>query len=169
MNQQWMMVGRSLRTAFATMMSERRSVFALLLGATVLLSGCLLTHPGGTSLAYVEIKGSSIERVRETTVQVFAAERYKVESASEKGFAFVREATLNDRLQYARYDEDLCMRVDVTFEPFGPATILVRADAYAISGGDYTTKLLRIARRPYMKMLRSIRNTAQEAAKVEGE
>ena len=169
MNQQWMMVGRSLRTAFATMMSERRSVFALLLGATVLSSGCLLTHPGGTSMAYIEIKGVSIERVRETTVQVFEAERYTVKSADEQGFVFVRQATLNDRLQYARYDEDLYMRADVMFEPFGPATILVRADAYAVSGGDYTTKLLRIARRPYMKMLRDIKKTAQEAAKVEGE
>ena len=148
---------------------KRRSVFALLLGATVLFSGCMLTHPGATSLAYVEIKGASIECVRETTVQVFAADYFKVKSADEQGFVFVREATLNDRLQYARYDEDLYMRVDVTFEPYGPSAILVRADAYAVSGGDYTTKLLRIARRPYMKMLRNIRNTAQEKAKVEGE
>ncbi len=148
---------------------KRRSFFALLLGATVLFSGCMLTHPGATSLAYVEIKGASIECVRETTVQVFAADYFKVKSADEQGFVFVREATLNDRLQYARYDEDLYMRVDVTFEPYGPSAILVRADAYAVSGGDYTTKLLRIARRPYMKMLRNIRNTAQEKAKVEGE
>ena len=148
---------------------KRRSFFALLLGATVLFSGCMLTHPGATSLAYVEIKGASIECVRETTVQVFAADYFKVKSADEQGFVFIREATLNDRLQYARYDEDLYMRVDVTFEPYGPSAILVRADAYAVSGGDYTTKLLRIARRPYMKMLRNIRNTAQEKAKVEGE
>lgn len=133
------------------------------------LTGCILTHPGGTSMAYVEVKGVTLERVREATVQVFGAERYQVEAAQANGFVFVRAATLNDRLQYARYDESLFMRADVTFEPFGPDTILVRADAYAVSGGATETKLLRLARRPYMKMLRSVRDTALAASKAEGE
>lgn len=142
---------------------------ASLCAAALALTGCMLTHPGGTSMAYIEIKGASLERVRETTVQVFGAERYQVEASQANGFVFVRAATLNDRLQYARYDESLFMRADVTFEPFGPDTILVRADAYAVSGGATETKLLRLARRPYMKMLRSVRDTALAASKAEGE
>ena len=137
--------------------------------AVLCLTGCILTHPGGTSLAYVEVKGVSLERVREATVQVFGAERYQVEAAQANGFVFVRDATLNDRLQYARYDESLFMRADVTYEPFGPDTILVRVDAYAVSGGATETKLLRIARRPYMKMLRSVKKTALATSIAEGE
>lgn len=137
--------------------------------AMLCLTGCILTHPGGTSMAYVEVKGVSLERVQEATVQVFGAERYKVEAAQVNGYVFVRDATLNDRLQYARYDESLFMRADVTFELFGPDTILVRLDAYAVSGGATETKLLRIARRPYMKMLRNVKDTALAASKAEGE
>lgn len=138
-------------------------------GATLLLSGCFLTHPGGTSMAYVEVEHASVEQVRKAAVEVFAGERYEVLSADKDGFVFEREGTLNDRLQYARYDESLRMRVYVTVEPFGPGAVLVRADAFAVGGGSdrSATQLLRLARRPYMQLLRRVRDTAEAVAKLE--
>mgnify|MGYP003586534557 CR=1 FL=1 len=148
-------------------MSNRRVLACL----PVLLAGCLLTHPGGSSLAFVEIEGVPIERVREVTKKVFAAEHYAVRSEDAGGLVFVREGTLNDQLQYARYGESLTMRVDVTFEPYGPGAVLVRADAFALHNGSDrdSVRLLKVTRRPYMQVLRRVKDQAAEGSKAEGE
>lgn len=134
-----------------------------LVGATLLLSGCQTLHPGWSSLAYVEIEGASIERVQKAIVQVFTAEHYEVKYSSEQEIDFIREGTLNDRLQYARYQEGLQMRVEVTLEPFGAGAVLVRADAYAVSDGSGRSpvKLLKVTRRPYMQLLERVKKTAK--------
>jgi len=135
----------------------------LLVAATALLCGCQLSHPGWSSLAYVEVEGVSLKRVSEAAVKVFASEGYEVQVALENEIRFVKEGSLNDRLQYARYNESLKMSVDVTLEPFGKRSILVRADAYAVSGGlgRSEVKLLKIARRPYQQILKRVKEHAQ--------
>jgi hypothetical protein len=138
------------------------SLAALLSGAAVLLSGCLLTHPGGTSLAYIEVKEPSFEKVGKAIQEVFAAERYQVEEAAAQQIVFVREGTVDDRLRYARYGEGLLMRVVVTVEPFGPDTTLVRADASAHPDGSRSPiQIMRVARRPYMQLLRRVKEKAE--------
>ena len=145
------------------------ALLTLVAGSALLLSGCFLTHPGGTSMAYVEIDGVSIDRAREAAAEVFSAERYQIESDKGSELVFVRDGTLNDRLQYARYGESLYMRVIVTFEDYGPDTVLVRADAFAVAGGSErsATQVLRIARRPYMKLLRRVRDLAEANEQLE--
>ena len=149
---------------------KKYALLTLLAGAPLLFSGCFLTHPGGTSMAYVEIDGVSIDRAREAAAEIFSAEHYQIESDKGPEIVFVREGTLNDRLQYARYGESLYMRVIVTFEDYGPGTVLVRADAFAVTGGSdrSATQLLRIARRPYMKLLRRVRDLAEANEQLEG-
>ena len=133
------------------------------MAATALLSGCQLSHPGWSSLAHIEVEGVPLRRVHEATVKVFISEGYEAESARESEIRFVKEGSLNDRLQYARYNESLEMRVEVTMEPMGQRIILVRADAYAVSGGSgrSAVQLLKIARRPYQQMLRRVKEHAQ--------
>ncbi len=153
-------------------LAHNQVVTALLLaGLPVLLAGCLLAHPGGSSLAFVEIEGVPVERVREVTRKVFAAEQYAVRSENAEGLVFVRPGTLNDQLQYARYSDSLTMRVDVTFEPFGPSAVLVRADAFALHNGSDrdSVRLLKVTRRPYMQLLRRVRDQASKGSMAEAE
>jgi hypothetical protein len=146
-----------------TPVHSKRAFLLLLAGLPGLLAGCLLTHPGASSLAFVEIEGVPVERVREVTKKVFAAEHYAVRSEDADGLVYVRPGTLNDQLQYARYGESLTMRVDVTFEPYGPAAVLVRADAFALHDGSDrdSVRLLKVTRRPYMQLLRRIKQLAE--------
>ena len=134
------------------------------IGAMLLLAGCQsMMHPGSSSLAYVEIANTSLESIRLTAVRIFAAEHYELLSSNVREMVFVREGTRYDRLQYGRYEERLQMKVVVTLEPFGENRTLVRADAYAVRGGsDFgELKLLRIARRPYQKLLDEVKAFSQ--------
>jgi len=145
-------------------MKQSLSIICILLvAATALLSGCQLSHPGWSSLAYIEVEGAPLTRVHEAAVKVFISEGYEVESAQEREISFVKDGSLNDRVQYARYNESLQMRVEVTMEPMGKRTILVRADAYAVSGGSSRSAvpLLKIARRPYQQILKRVKEHAQ--------
>ncbi len=141
----------------------------LLVGAAALLSGCQSIHPGWSSLAYVEIEDASLEAVHAATLQVFAGENYAAHSVKPREIVFVREGTPNDRLQYARYQESLQMRVEVTLEPFGDDGVLVRADAYAVVGasGRDEVQLLKIARRPYRLLLNRVKETVRAEAMLE--
>lgn len=134
------------------------------IGAMLLLAGCQsMMHPGSSSLAYVEIANTSLESIRLTAVRIFAAEHYELLSSNVREMVFVREGTRYDRLQYGRYEERLQMKVVVTLEPFRENRTLVRADAYAVRGGsDFgELKLLRIARRPYQKLLDEVKAFSQ--------
>ena len=142
------------------------NIFAatFLVGAALVLSGCQAIHPGWSSLAFVEVKGVPLDRVREAAIQVFTSEHYEVQSANNRQeLVFCREGTLNDRLQYARYQESLEMRVEVTLEPFGQDGVLVRADAFAVfsESGRSEVRVLRIARRPYRRLLDRVKDLAQ--------
>ncbi len=137
-------------------------VLAVLVGALALSAGCLSTNPGSASLAYVEILGVPIEQVHAAALRVFRSESYQVESSSENECVFVREGTQRDRVQYGRYGQSLQMRVVVTLEDEGRNGVFVRADAYAVSGGSDVgaTKLLRMARRPYVQLLERVKQAA---------
>ena len=127
--------------------------------ALVMTAGCLSTHPGSSSLAHVVIDGVSMAAIREATVQVFTGDHYQLQSSGQSGLVFTREGSRQDQVRYGRYGESLHMRVDVIMEPYGARSVLVRADVYALHGGSTlgATKLLKIARRPYQKLLNRVR------------
>lgn len=136
-----------------------------LVGVTLFISGCQLTHPGSASLAFVEINNAPVERVQKAIVQVFTAEGYTVALHGKNFIIFTREGNMNDRLQYARYEERLTMRVEVTLCSYGENGFLVKADAFAVRGDSdrSSIKLLKIARRPYMQLLDRVKEKAEEA------
>ncbi len=132
-----------------------------LVGTLALLSGCQIFHPGFTSMAFVEIEKTSLAAVHAATVTVFKQDGYKVLWSKPEKIVFVREATLDDRLRYARYEESLRMRVELSLERYGEGSVLVRAEAYAVRGESSRSevKVLRAARRPYMALLRRVKES----------
>ena len=133
-----------------------------LLGAALLIAGCQLSHPGSSSLTFIEIRGVPMERIREAVIQVFAEESYTVALPGRSRIFFTREGTLNDRLQYGRYEESLTMRVEVSLGTYEDA-VLVRLDAYAVRGGSDrgAIPVSRIVRRPYKQLLERVKEKAE--------
>ena len=131
------------------------------LGVAMIFSGgCLSTHPGSSSLAYVVVEGASIDAISEEAIRVFGDEFYEITSNQPEGIVFEREATQRDRVLWGRYqEEDLRMRVVVAFEPLANGGILVRADAYILPGGAFSReeKIVRMGRRPYQALLNRVK------------
>ena len=147
-------------------MRKHRSFFgAAAVGVVSLLlgSGCLSTHPGSSSLAYVDIESHNVKAVQAETVRVFEDENYRLAPAPAGQLVFEREATQRDQVMYGRYGEPLTMRVVVTVEPRRLGGCLVRADAYALHGRD-ATKVMRVARRPYQDLLNRVKASLVTAA-----
>jgi hypothetical protein len=121
-------------------------------------------------MAFVEIEKTSFQAVHAATVKVFKEEGYQVLWSKPEKLVFVREATLDDRLRYARYEESLRMRVELTLERYGEDGVLVRAEAYAVRGdsGRSEVQVLRVARRPYMELLRRVK-TSMTPVKTSGQ
>jgi len=148
----------------------RRAFLRAAVGSCILLSGCQTIHPGWSSMAYVEIEGVPLGLVREAALEVFTSEAYEVALNRANKLHFVREGNAHERLQYACYQETLDMRVEVTFESYGEDSVLVRADAFAIVGGfgRKETPVMRIARRPYRRLLERVAEAARAAQAREG-
>jgi len=132
--------------------------YLIMITAVGMTVGCLSTHPGSSSLAYVVIDGSTEEAIREATVQVFTGDHYTLQSSGSGRMVFMREGSRQDQVRYGSYGNSLRMRVDVTMEPYGSGSVLVRADAYAERGESSfgAQKLLKITRRPYQKLLNRV-------------
>jgi hypothetical protein len=140
----------------------------MLVGAALLIAGCQLTHPGSSSLAFIEIKGVPMERIRESVIQVFAEESYKVALPGRSWIVFTRDGTLNDRLQYGRYEESLTMRVEVSLGTYEDG-VLVRLDAFALQGGEArgSVRVSKLVRRPYMRLLERVKEKAESTVSNE--
>ena len=140
----------------------RKISMFLLVGTTLLLSACQLSHPGSSSLAFVEIKGAPPARIQEAVLDVFTAEGYTVAFSGKNKIFFTREGTLNDRLQYGRYEESLTMRVEVALSTYGD-DMLLRLDAFALQGGEArrSVRVSRLVRRPYKQLLERVKEKAE--------
>jgi hypothetical protein len=158
-----MKITRPKKKLNATRRHMATCVRVFLVGALALLSGCQIFHPGFTSMAFVEIEKASFQAVHAATVKVFKEDGYQVLWSKPEKLVFVREATLDDRLRYARYEESLRMRVELSLERYGEDSVLVRAEAYAVRGdsGRSEVKVLRAARRPYMELLRRVKEAVK--------
>lgn len=133
----------------------------MLAGAALLIAGCQLSHPGWSSLAFEEIKGVPMERIRDTILQVFAEEGYKVALPGRTRLVFKREGTMHDRLKYGRYQEELTMRVEVSLRPY-EGGVLVRLDAFALQGGEErgSVPVSRLVSWPYSQLLERVKARA---------
>jgi hypothetical protein len=130
---------------------------------TVVSAGCMSSHPGSVSMAYVEIEGVSMDKVVMATKTAFEGEFYVLTGATEGTLVFERDATRADRTRWASYGEALRMRVKVYVERMGQSKILVRADAYALRGSRHREdKLLRMARHPYENLLDDVKKIAMK-------
>lgn len=122
----------------------------------LMLTGCLSTHPGSSSLAYVDIESHGPAAVQAETLRVFTDDGYELVRESGAMLAFEREATQRDRVLYGRYGEDLAMRVVVLIEPRRQGGSLVRADAYVLRG-SFEDRVPRVGRRPYQDLLNRVK------------
>lgn len=152
--------------AFTSLLGRRPGLVAVttMVASLAMAAGCLSTHPGSSSLAYVVIEGATLERVQAAAIAVFTADHYKVESSGEGRMVFVREASGRDQVRYGRYGESLQMRVDVSMERHDAGSVLVRADAYAVypESALGAQKLLKIAKIPYQRSLDRVKASVEK-------
>lgn len=147
-----------LRHSLRAVAAKAASVVSLLF-----LAGCLSTHPGSSSLAYVDIESHDAAVVQKETIRVFADDNYQL--VGEKGgvMTFEREATQRDQVMYGSYGTHLAMRVVVAIEPRSQGGCLVRADAYVLRGRS-EERVLRMARRPYQDLLNRVKASLVNAS-----
>jgi hypothetical protein len=144
----------------------KSKLLKLMAGAAclLLLSGCLSTNPGSSSMAYVDIKSGTPARIQEEVVRVFEDDNYQLVREKDGLMVFERESTQRDRVMYGFYDTaDLVMRVVVSVEPRRQGGCLVRADVYTVRDGQHEEKLLRMGRRPYQNLLNQVRASLVKA------
>jgi hypothetical protein len=146
------------------MRNRTRLLLSVAAGAAgfLFLPGCLSTHPGSSSMAYVDVDATDADAIRAQAVRVFEDEGYAVAAESAGGLVFEREGTQRDQVMYGRYGARLTMRVVVLLESRPKGGYLVRADAYVVHDGS-AEKLLRMARRPYQKLLCRVKASVAEA------
>jgi hypothetical protein len=130
----------------------------------LLLTGCLSTHPGSSSLAYIDIESFGVDAVRVETIRVFEDDNYRLTAEPSSGqLVFEREATQRDRVLFGRYGEpQFSMGVIVTIEPRRQGGCLVRADAYVIREGS-EEKLPRMMRGSYQDLLNRVKASLVKA------
>lgn len=123
----------------------------------VLLAGCLSTHPGSSSLAYVDIVSHGEEDVRAETIRVFEDEDYRLVQVTPSEMIFERPATQRERVLYGSYGAaPVATRVVVAVEPRRQGGCLLRSDAYTLREG-FVDKLPRMSRRPYQDLLNRVK------------
>jgi hypothetical protein len=127
-------------------------------GASLLLmTGCLSTDAGSSSLAYVNIASGNAEAIRAETVRVFADDGYQLISGPSEPQTFEREGTQRDRVLYGNYlDKQLVMRVVVSLDPRRQGGFVLRADAYDVHDG-HAEKVPWVGQRPYKDLLNRVK------------
>jgi hypothetical protein len=128
-----------------------------LVAGLVLLSGCISDDPGSSSLASVVIASHGPDAVRGETIRVFGDDGYALVADAGDVLTFEREPTQGDLVRYGRYGESITMRVVVMIQPRNVGGVLLRADASVLRDNGFEDKILRIARRPYQKLLDRVR------------
>ena len=125
--------------------------------------GCAWYQPGSDSMSSIVVEGCSVRDVRKMTKSVFWEQSYLLTSQADGNISFERAGTMDDRFRYARYQESMTMQVELFFEDYNGGC-LIRANAYALrSGSRVKQKVLKIARRPYQKLLKEVRDRCEEA------
>ena len=109
-------------------------IWAGLLGFLLLATGCQSSKkPGSSSHASVEIKGHSLDEIRDTTVVVFAEQGYTLRTNLPGRMTFERPASNGEKFKYGDWmNEGMVMRIKVRIEEMAENDCLLRADVYAV-------------------------------------
>lgn len=140
-----------------SMITKKTALLAISISA-LLLSGCLSSQIGSSSLAHVVIEDIPMEPIRETTKRVLIDDYYRLEFETANMMVFERDATQRDKILWGHFGgQDIRMRIEFTFETLHRNRILVRADAFVFRGRHAPHKIMHPGRRPYQKLLDQIR------------
>ena len=131
----------------------------LVLGA-LSLAGCQSARqPGSMSRASVQVKGHSLEDVRQTTTAVFRDAGYSPAAASPEELVFDRPGSRRDAAKWGGWSaEGVTMRVKVGLSRMTDGSDLLEAEAYAVQNSDdeffrTESRNILLNRRPYQKLL----------------
>jgi hypothetical protein len=135
----------------------------IIIAIMAIMSGCMSTHPGSSSLVYLEIKETSVPEVIKATKQVMKSQLYKLTESNDDMMVFERDATRQDATRWGNYRDDLRMRINVMIQSMGEGTVLVRADVFTVRGFASRAEALRASgRRPYKHLLDDIEKKVKE-------
>jgi hypothetical protein len=126
----------------------------------VTLVGCQsATQPGSMSHASVQVKGHSLEDIRQTTTAVFREAGYSLAAASPEEMVFDRPGSRRDAAKWGGWSgEGVTMRVKVRLSRMLDGAQLLQADAFAVQNSDdeffrTESRNILLNRRPYQKLL----------------
>ena len=143
-----------------TRIQFRTLVVGLLALCAVLLVGCQSAkQPGSMSHAAVQVKGHSLEDIRQTTTAVFREAGYSLVATSLQEMVFDRPGSRRDAAKWGGWSEEgVTMRVKAGLSKMTDGSYLLEADAYAVQNSDdefFRTERRNVLlnRRPYQELL----------------
>ena len=143
-----------------TLVQLRASVAGLLALGALSLVGCQSARqPGSMSHASVQVKGRSLEDIRQTTTAVFRDAGYSLVATSQEEMVFDRPGSRRDATKWGGWSaEGVTMRVKVGLSRMTDGSDLLEAEVYAVQNSDdefFRTERRNIVlnRRPYQKLL----------------
>ena len=151
----------NLRNQRGTRLAQFRPFVAGLLAVgAVSLVGCASSkQPGSMSHASVQVKGHSLEDIRQTTTVVFREAGYSLAATSPEETVFERPGSRRDAAKWGGWSgEGVTMRVKAGLSKMTDGSYLVEADAYAVQNSDdpffrTESRNILLNRRPYQKLL----------------
>jgi hypothetical protein len=134
--------------------------FGLLALTLTGLVGCQSAkQPGSMSHASVQVKGHTLEDIRQTTTTVFREAGYSLAAASQEEMVFDRPGSRQDAIKWGGWSAaGVTMRVKVGVSRMTDGSELLEAEVYAVQNSDdefFRTERRNIVlnRRPYQKLL----------------
>jgi hypothetical protein len=142
-------------------LAQLRSFIAglLALGAVSLVGCQSARQPGSRSHASVQVKGHSLEDIRQTITAVFREAGYSLAAASPEEMVFDRPGSRRDAAKWGGWSgEGVTMRVKAGLSKMTDGSYLLEADAYAVQNSDdeffrTESRNILLNRRPYQKLL----------------
>ena len=134
-------------------------LICMVVSALSLVTGCQSSKPGGSSHAFVEIKGRSATEVQDTTVAVFAENGFTLRTNTPVTMLFDRGATSGEKVKYGDwFNEGMMIQVKVRLQSQPEQTYLLRADAYSVQDPNNTNfreekRLMMFSSKNYQKLL----------------
>jgi hypothetical protein len=129
------------------------------LGALSLIGCQSARQPGSMSHASIQVKGRSLEDIRQTTTAVFREAGYSLVATSQEEMVFDRPGSRRDAAKWGGWSaEGVTMRVKAGVSKMTDGSYLLEAEAYAVQNSDdefFRTERRNILlnRRPYQKLL----------------
>ena len=149
------------QTAGLYMLAQLRPFVAglLALGAVSFVGCQSARQPGSMSHASVQVKGHSLEDIRQTATAVCRDAGYSLVATSQEEMVFDRPGSRRDATKWGGWSAaGVIMRVKVGLSRMTDGSELLEAEVYAVQNSDdefFRTERRNIVlnRRPYQKLL----------------